>query len=185
MRYSPWKTVLNEGAAIWEITRMLCFWFKQVFLNGWWNTSTKSVIKIWRFLLCMKKELFLSKRFTNDVLLCYSEASFLWSVYFSSICSTVKHSYEKTVNCTMPWKMYSSNMSFKNGASLANAQAMKFGGKDRAVTPLLPYLLNKVNDPLLPYFHCFFLMIYNCSCLISVLVSLKNYSSLFVIWSLP
>ena len=55
-------------------------------------------------------------------------------------------------------------------------QATKFGGNDWVDTPLLPYLLNKVNDPLLPYFHYFFLMFYYNSCLISVLVSLQNYS---------
>ena len=46
-------------------------------------------------------------------------------------------------------------------------QATKFGDIDRVVTPLLPYLLNKVNDPSLPYFHYFFIMFHYCSCLIS------------------
>lgn len=32
-------------------------------------------------------------------------------------------------------------------------QAMKFGGTDRVATPLFSYLLNKVDDPLLPYYH--------------------------------
>ena len=53
-----------------------------------------------------------------------------------------------------------------------------------AVTPSFPNLVNKVNNPLFPYFHYFLLMFHYCSCLISVLVSLQNYSSLFVC-SLP
>ena len=64
-------------------------------------------------------------------------------------------------------------------------QATKFGVNDQAVTPLFPYHLNKENDSLLPYFHYFFLMFHDRSCLLSVLVSLQNYSSLFVIQSLP
>ena len=53
------------------------------------------------------------------------------------------------------------------------------------ITPSFPYLLNKVNDLLLPHFHYFFLMFHYCSCLISVLVPLQNYSSLFVVQLLP
>ena len=56
---------------------------------------------------------------------------------------------------------------------------------DLAVTPSFPYRLNKMNDPLLPYFHCFFLMYHYCSCLISILVSLQNYFRLFFVRSLP
>ena len=55
-------------------------------------------------------------------------------------------------------------------------QATKFGGNDWVDTPLFPYFLNKVNDPFLPYFHYFFLMFHYSSCLISVLVSLQDYS---------
>ena len=58
-------------------------------------------------------------------------------------------------------------------------QATKFGGNDRAVTPLFPYILS--SNPLLPYFHYFFFVFHYCFCLISVLVSLQNYSSLFVV----
>ena len=54
-----------------------------------------------------------------------------------------------------------------------NLQAIKFGGNDRAITPLFPYFLNKVNHPL-PCFHHFFFMFHYHSCLISVLVSLQN-----------
>ena len=64
-------------------------------------------------------------------------------------------------------------------------QATKFGSNDRAVTILFLYLLNKVNNPSLPYLHYFFLTFFYCSCLISVLVSLQNYSSLFAVRSLP
>ena len=56
-------------------------------------------------------------------------------------------------------------------------QATKFGGDDQAITPSFAYLLNKAKDPSLPYFHYFFLMFHYCSCLVSVLVSLQNYSS--------
>ena len=56
---------------------------------------------------------------------------------------------------------------------------------DQAITPSFPYLLNMVHDPLLPYFHYFFLMLHYSSCLISVLLSLQNYPSLFVVWFLP
>ena len=41
-----------------------------------------------------------------------------------------------------------------------NLQATKFGENGQAVTQLFPHLLNKVNDPLLPYFHYFFLMLH-------------------------
>ena len=64
-------------------------------------------------------------------------------------------------------------------------QATKFGHIDWAVTPLFPEVLNKVNDPFIPYFHYFFHIFHYCSCLISVLVSLQNYSSFFVVWLLP
>ena len=64
--------------------------------------------------------------------------------------------------------------------------ARKFGGNDQAaVTLSITYLLNKVKDPLLPYFHYFFLMFHYCSYLISVLLSLQNYSSLLVVRLLP
>ena len=63
-------------------------------------------------------------------------------------------------------------------------QATEFGGNDRTITPSFSYLLNKVNDPSLPYFHYSFPMFHNCFCLILVLVSLQNYSSLFVVRSL-
>ena len=64
-------------------------------------------------------------------------------------------------------------------------QATKFGGNDQAITLWFSYLLNKVNDASLPYFHYFFLMFHYCSYLISVLASLQNYSSLFVVRLLP
>ena len=51
--------------------------------------------------------------------------------------------------------------------------------------PSFPQFLSKVNNPSLPYFHYFFPMFHYCSCLISVLVSLESYSSLFIIRSLP
>ena len=57
-------------------------------------------------------------------------------------------------------------------------QATKFGDNDRAVTLSFSYLLNKVADLSLPYFHYFFRTFYYCSCLISVLVFMQNYSSL-------
>ena len=63
-------------------------------------------------------------------------------------------------------------------------QAMKCWGKDQTVKPSFLYLLNKVTDSSLPHFHYFLLMFHYWSCLISVLVSLQNYSSLFV-WPLP
>ena len=68
---------------------------------------------------------------------------------------------------------------------LVSCHATKFGGNDRAVTPSFPYPLNKVNDPSLPHFHYVLLMFHYCPCLISVLMSLQNYSSLFVVRSLP
>ena len=66
-------------------------------------------------------------------------------------------------------------------------QATKFGVNDWAVTPSFPYFLNKLNNPLLSYFQLrIFLLLFPrifhyCSCSISVLVSLENYSNLFVI----
>ena len=38
-----------------------------------------------------------------------------------------------------------------------NVQAIIFGGNDQAIAPSFPYFLNKVSNPLLPYFHYFFL----------------------------
>ena len=38
-----------------------------------------------------------------------------------------------------------------------NLEATKYEGNDQAVTPSFPYLLNKVNNRLLPYFHYFFI----------------------------
>ena len=58
-------------------------------------------------------------------------------------------------------------------------QAPKLGLTFRALRPSFPYLLNKVNDTWFSYFHYFFLMFHNCSSLISVLVSLQNYSICF------
>ena len=58
-------------------------------------------------------------------------------------------------------------------------QATRFGVKNQAVTPSFPCFLYKVNDPSLPYF----LMFHHYSWSISVLVSLKNYSSLFAVQS--
>ena len=58
-------------------------------------------------------------------------------------------------------------------------------GNNRALTSLFLYLLNRVNDPSLSQFHYFLLMFHYCSCLISVLVSLQNNSTLFVVRSLP
>ena len=58
-------------------------------------------------------------------------------------------------------------------------QAPKLGLTFRALCPSFPYLLNKVSDTLFSYFHYFFLMFHNCSSLISVLVSLQNYSICF------
>ena len=57
-------------------------------------------------------------------------------------------------------------------------QAAIFGDNDRAVTPSFPYLLNKVSNPSLPYFHYYSLMFHYCSCLISVVVFLQNCFSL-------
>ena len=68
---------------------------------------------------------------------------------------------------------------------LLNISGHQIGGNDGTVIPSFPYLLNKVSNPSLPCFHYFFPMFDYCTCLKSVLVTLQNYSSFFVVWLLP
>ena len=78
---------------------------------------------------------------------------------------------------------YNSNVILKKKNFVAKnnfSEVTKSGGNDRTVTPSFSYLLNKVNDPSLPYSHYFFLMFHYCSCLISVIVSLQTTLALVV-----
>ena len=62
----------------------------------------------------------------------------------------------------------------RNNIKQKTNPVIKCWGIDQAVTPMFLYLLNKVSDPSLHYFHYFFLMFHYCSCLISVPVCCKT-----------
>ena len=109
-----------------------------------------TVGKITLFTRTVKLTKFIWKYWCHSSVIPFEEAA--------SECSQFKKQHDRDLSKQFWCPLYGTKNSILDWVLKLNLRVTKYGGNDGTVNPSFPHFLNKMDDPLLPYFHYFFLM---------------------------